>query len=189
MSDNLKECLDQFHDKGVFLPTKTIMLTGEVDEEMYASAMASIHALDSLPGEITIKLMSEGGDVTVARGIYDAIANAKNIVRIQTYGVVASAATIILQAADKRVMAPNSLLMVHAGSEGMASDHPRNVDSLYKQYRADEKWMQKIYLDRIKEKKKRYTKQKLEDLLVWDRYLTAKEAVELGLADEIGEIS
>lgn len=189
MSDNLKDYLDQFHDKGVFIPTKTIMLTGPVDEDMYVQAMASIHAFDSMPGDITIKLMSDGGDIAVARAIYDAIANAKNIVRIQTYGVVASAATIILQAADKRVMAPNSLLMVHSGAEGMASDHPRNVDSLYKQYRADEKWMHKIYLDRIKEKKKRYTKQKLEDLLVWDRYLTAKEAVDLGLADEIGEIS
>lgn len=188
MSDKLKDYLDQFHDKGVFIPTKTIMFTGSVDEDMYQSALANIHALDSVSGDITIKLMSDGGDVSVARAIYDLIRNCKNIVRIQAYGVVASAATIILQAGDKRVMSPNSLLLVHAGSEGIPTDHPRNVDSLYKQYRVDEQWMHGVYLEKIKEKKKRYTKQKLEDLLVWDRYLSPKEAVELGLACEIGEL-
>lgn len=188
MSDKLKDYIDQFHDKGVFLPTKTIMLTGEVDETMYESALANIHALDSIHGDITIKLMSEGGDVAVARAIYDLIAGCKNIVRIIVYGEAASAATIILQAADKRIMSDNSRLMVHLGAEGIGSDHPRNVDSLYKQYREDEKWMKQIYLQRIKEKKKRFTKAKLDDILVFDKYLKPKEALELGLIDQIGEI-
>lgn len=188
MSDKLKDYIDQFHDKGVFLPTKTIMLTGEVDQCMYESALASIHALDSTHGDITIKLMSEGGDIGVARGIYDAIIGCKNYVRIICYGEVASAATIILQAADKRVMTESSRLMVHAGKESIPLDHPRNVERLYTQYRDDEKWIEDIYLKRIKEKKPKFTRQKLKDLLVWDKYLKPKEALELGLIDSVGEI-
>ncbi len=189
MSDKLKEQLDQFHDKGVFLPTKTIMLTGEVDEDMYEKAMANIHALDSTTGPITVKLMSGGGDVSIARALYDSFRGCKNIVRIQAYGEVASAATIILQAADERVMGESSILMIHVGNENIPDEHPRNVDRLYHQHRAEEKWMEDIYLKRIKEKKKRFTREQLRDKLVWDTYLTAKEALDLGLIDKIGEIS
>lgn len=189
MSEKLKENIDLFFDKGIFIPTKTLMLTGEVDEDMYHSAMVGIHSLDSMTGEITIKIMSPGGDTDIARAIYDAIAGSKNYVRIQAYGEVASAATIIMQAADHRVMSPNSKMMIHVGSEGLPTDHPRNVDVLYNEHRKDEKWIEDSYLSRIKEKKPRYTRQKLRTLLTWDKYLSPKEALEMGLIDEIGEIS
>ena len=50
-------------------------------------------------------------------------------------------------------MSENSKIMLHVGSEGIANDHPRNVDKAYEQNRIDEKWMEDIYLPRIKEKK------------------------------------
>lgn len=188
MNDKLKDYLDQFHDKGVFLPTKTIMLTGAVDEDMYSSAMANLHALDSMSGDITIKLYSEGGDLVAGRAIYDAIANLKNRVNIIVYGEACSAATIILQAADYRAMVDNSKMMIHIGCESVPSEHPRNVDRVYNEHRKDEKWIEDIYLKRIKEKKKRFTRQQLKDVLVWDKYLSPKEALEMGLIDGIGEI-
>ena len=42
-----------------------------------------------------------------------------------------------------------------------------------------------IYLERIREKKPRYKKETLEDLMKFDCFLPPKEAVELGLADEV----
>lgn len=189
MSDKLKDYLDQFHNHGVFIPTKTMILTGPVDYDMYDMAVKNIHSLDSMTGTITIKLMSEGGDVVVARAIYDLIAGAKNYVRIQCYGETSSAATIILQAADYRVMSPNSRLMLHIGREGVPEDHPNNVNRAHEVNKKDGQWMKDIYYNRIKEKKKRFTRQKLDELLLWDTYLYPKQAVELGLVDEIGEIS
>jgi len=188
MSDKLKDYIDQFHDHDVFIPTKTINLSGDVDEDLYNTALCNLHSLDSTHGEITIKLMSDGGSVSIARGIYDLIVSCKNRVRIITYGEVSSAGTIILQAADLRVMSKNSKLMLHIGSEGVPSDHPRNVDKVYEQHRIDEKWIEDIYIVRIKEKKKRYTRQQLKNLLTWDTSLNPKEALELGIIDEIGEI-
>ena len=188
MSEKIKDYIDQFHDHDVFIPTKTIKLVGDVDEDMLNSALCNLHSLDSTHGEVTIKLISDGGSVSVARAIYDLIRGMKNMVRVICYGEVSSAATLILQAGDKRIMSENSKLMIHVGSEGIARDHPRNVEKLYEQCRLDEKWMEDIYLSRIKEKKKRYTRQKIKELLEWDTSLDPKQSLELGLIDQIGEI-
>jgi len=187
MSDKLKENIECFHQHGVFIPTKTIRLTGDVDEDMFDTALCNLHSLDSTHGEITIKLMSDGGSLSIARGIFDLVHNCKNKVTIITYGEVSSAATIILQAADNRIMTTNSKLMLHVGAEGIPMDHPRNVEKLFEQHRIDEKWLEDKYLDRIKEKKKRFTRQKLKEMLQWDRYIFPKEALEYGLIDGINE--
>lgn len=188
MSDKLKDYINLFHDHSVFVPTKTILLFGSIDEDMLEEFVCNLHSLDSVNGEITIKLSSDGGCLTTARAIFDLIRGCKNMVRIIVYGEAASAATIILQAADLRVMAENSKLMVHVGSEGIARDHPRNVDAIYSEHRVDEKWIEDRYLKRIKEKKPRYTRQQLKDMLIWDKTLSPKEALDLGLIDQIGEI-
>ena len=187
MSEKLKEYLELFFDKSIFIPTKTIELTGEVDDDMYRTALIGLHALDSMSGEISIKLRSEGGSVEVARAITDLITGCKNRVRITCYGEVASAATIILQAADERIMRESSKLLIHVGSEGVARDHPRNVDAQYEDLRADETWIEDIYLKKIREKKPRFTRQKMKDLLQWDKFIYPKEALELGLIDSLEE--
>lgn len=187
MSDKLKEHIECFHEHGVFIPTKTMRLVGDVDEDMFNSAICNLHSLDSTHGEITIKLMSDGGSLSVARGLYDAIRNLKNRVTIICYGEVSSAATIILQAADNRVMTTNSKIMLHSGVENIPEDHPRNVEKLYEQHRQDEIWIESIYLEKIKEKKKRFTRQKLREMITWDRFMLPKEAEEYGLIDKINE--
>lgn len=189
MADTFKDVVDLFHDHNIFLDTKTIVIVGDVDEDMFEKVAKSLHALDSKSGEITIKLMSDGGCISAARGIYDLIRGCKNYVRIQCYGSVMSAATIILQAADKRVMAPSSKLMIHVGVESAPEDLPRNIKALQEQHRIDEKWMEDIYLKKIKEKKPRFTRKKLQDMLEYDTYLNAEQALDLGLIDMVGEIS
>ena len=186
MSDKLKEYIDQFHDHNVFLPTKTINLSGDVDEDLYNTALCNLHSLDSTHGEITIKLMSDGGSVAIARAIFDLIKNCKNRVKIICYGEVSSAGSIILQAADTRIMSNNSKLMLHVGNEAIPNEHPRNIDKMYEQHRIDEKWIEDIYLSRIKEKKKRYTRHQLKSMLTWDTSFGPKDALDLGLIDDIG---
>jgi ATP-dependent protease ClpP protease subunit len=45
--------------------------------------------------------------------------------------------------------------------------------------------MEGIYLKRIKEKHPKFTRRKLKEMMNFDCILSAKEAVELGLADKI----
>jgi ATP-dependent protease ClpP protease subunit len=188
VSNKIDDYVELFHQRGIFIPTKTMRLVGEVDIDMFNNALCNLHSLDSIHGEITIKLMSDGGSVSIARGIYDLIRGCKNKVRIICYGEVSSSGTIILQAGDQRIMSENSKLMIHVGSEGFSRDHPRNIDRLYEQCRIDEAWMEDVYLERIKEKKKRYTRHKIKDLLTWDKSFSPKEALDMGLIDEVGEI-
>lgn len=188
MSVKDKDFIQIFFDYGLYYPTKTLKLIGDVDDDMLDIALCGLHILDSSTGEITIKLISGGGDVTVARAIYDLIRGCKNKVRVICYGEVASAATIILQAGDLRLMSKNSKLMIHVGKESIPEDHPRNIDALYAEHRHDEKWIEDTYLNKIREKKKRFTRNQMKSMLDKDRYIHPQEALELGLIDEIGEI-
>lgn len=188
MSKDFKEFIDQFHDNNIFIETKTIVVIGEVDEDMFEMLAKNLHALDSKTGEITIKLMSDGGSVSVARGIYDLIRGCKNIVRVICYGEVSSSATIILQAADVRIMAPNSKLMVHYGYESTPTSIPQIRERTVEQFEIDKKWMEDVYLRKIKEKKPRFTRNQLVAKLKYDTYFNPKEALEIGLIDKIGEI-
>jgi ATP-dependent protease ClpP protease subunit len=185
--NNIKDDLALFHNSNIFFPTRTLYLSGEITDELFDQFIKNIHALDCTSGPISIKLMSPGGSVSTARAIYDAISGTKNISRIICYGEVASAATIILQAPDVRIMTPSSKLLIHIGEEGFGMSHPRNIDNAVAACRADQKWFEDIYLENIKLVQPRFTRKQLQKLLVFDTYLTAKEAIELGLADEIGD--
>lgn len=186
--NKLKDDLEAFHGTGLYLPTRTLLITGEVNDDLYASTIKNLHALDSTSGTINIKLNSEGGDVIAGRAIYDAIKNCKNHVRITVYGQASSAASFILQSADERIMTESSYLMLHVGEEGHAQNHPKNVRRWDEFYRKLETWMENIYLQKIKQKKKRYTRNQLKSVLLFDTILNPKEALEMGLIDIIGEV-
>jgi ATP-dependent Clp protease protease subunit len=185
--NNIKDDLLIFHSSNIYLPTRTLFLTGEICEDMFNEFIRNIHALDATSGPINIKIFSPGGDINAGKAIYDAIMGCKNLTRGIAYGEIASCATLILQAFDERVMLPNSTMMIHVGSEGYGSAHPRNLDNAVEQSRRDESWMMGIYMERIKEIK-RITKKQMKDLLQFDTYLTADECLELNLIDRKGEV-
>lgn len=165
----------------------TLLMLGDVDDDMFKKLSNDMGEADSNK-PLYIRLMSDGGSVSVARGIYDLIREFKSLVTIKCFGEVASSATIILQAADLRVMGPNSKLMIHVGENGDNSGHPRNAERLAEQDKIDEKWMEDKYLEKIKQKKPRFTRIKMKKMLEYDTYLNPKEALEFGLIDEIGDL-
>jgi ATP-dependent protease ClpP protease subunit len=184
-----KDLIGTFHSEGIYPPTKTIKIEGEIDADLASKTLANLHLLDQVTGEITILLSSEGGCVTAGFKIYDAIKACKNYVRIIAYGEVASMATIILQAADegRRFMALNSYLMLHEGDtelEGKKKD--RKVWE--RLYEWQEKNCMDIYWNKVKEKKPRAKRFVFESKVnESDWILFPKEAIQQGLADEIIE--
>ncbi len=178
---------DQAHTTGLYLPTRTMFLTGEVGIEMYENVITNLHILDTQPGTVKIYINSGGGDVTQAWAIYDAIRAMKCMVRCVVFGEASSAASLILQAGDDRILTPNSEMMIHVGEEGYEQNHPKNVENWFMRSREVEEKMKDVYLKRIKEKKPRFTKKKFEELWMFDKILKPKESVALGLADKILE--
>jgi ATP-dependent Clp protease protease subunit len=195
MARNLPEHSAHFHEHGLHLPTRTMWIDGELNSEdefeltsvSVRRDIKNLHTLDSMgTGNINVIMNCNGGDTLLGMAIYDAIRQCKNFVRITVYGKAYSMGSIILQAADERVMAPNAVMMIHSGEiaysgAGKAVDNERKLDK-----KVDE-LQELIYLAKIKQKKPRFTRDQLQKLLEHDTYLTAKEAVELGLADKVLE--
>ena len=103
---------------------------------------------------------------------------------MKCYGHVQSMGTIILQACKKRYLSPNCEFMIHYGT-AEDSNHSKNFIAFAKQEEKCLKKMEEIYLSRIKDKHPRFTIARLQEMIKWDKWITPKEAVNLGLADKI----
>lgn len=158
-----------------------------VDFLMAERVIKGLHYLDAKASNgITIKMNNVGGDWYHGMAIYDAIRACKNKVTIVVYGHAMSMGSIILQAADYRIMMPNARFMVHYGSNGYYG-HSKIFDKWADENKRINEEMLKIYLQRIKKKKPRFTKKQLDEMCRYDTFLSAKETVEMGLADEVYE--
>lgn len=188
----MKDSVNSLHDYSICLDTRTIVYFREIDQEGAESFIKNLHVLDNYKdGTIHVKLSSEGGCVSSGFAMYDAIRACKNYVKVYGYSEIASMATVVLQAADSRILMPNSYLLLHEG-EQTVSGHPKSNKSWLELYREFDDRCYNIYLTKINErqkqkKKKQLTLDDLKKLLEHDTILLPKKVVQLGLADEIQE--
>jgi len=159
-----------------------------VDSELAERVIKSLHVLDHQfeadDKPITIQLNCQGGEYTDGMAIYDAMCECKNHITIKVYGQASSMGSIILQAGDTRIMSPNSTMLLHYGEIALQADSI-SASSHMEFEKQTRTTMENLYLEKIKQKHPKYTRAKLKELLQHDTILTAKDAVALGLADEI----
>lgn len=184
MATKYEDSIEILHDYNVFVPTRTILLHGEINEDITKEFMRNLIALDSTLGEITVQLTSEGGEVELGFAIYDAIKNCKNRVVGRVFGSASSIATIILQGFDHRVMMQHSYLMLHRISIGLDLDTIDVAENWIKKSREANSVMLSIYHEKMK-KNSRITARKLNSMLSNDLILSPEEALEWNLIDEI----
>lgn len=194
MARNLDETATLFHEQGVCLRTRTVIIDGDEDTELFEVTMKSarrdiknLQILDSLSpaGDrpITVLLNCNGGDVISSMAIYDAISSCVNKVIIKAHTAM-SMGSIILQAGDERLLFPHATVMIHNGEVSRAGS-VKTVENWQKYDKQMDKVHEDIYLEKIKQKKPRFTREQLQKLLEHDTILSADEAVALGLADGI----
>jgi ATP-dependent Clp protease protease subunit len=193
-----KDYVDHLFEYGVDIDNRTIYLgsaeyvDGEesgVDWKMAERFIKAIHLLETAGANgdkpINIILSTGGGDTIYGLSIYDAISACKNHVTITVYGQACSMGAYILQSADTRLLAKNSVVMFHEGQDGYNTNHPEIIRRWVKfnekyGYRLDD-----ILMNRIREKHPEFKEKKFKEMNVFDTILTAADAVELGLADAI----
>jgi len=143
---------------------------------------------------IIIHMKTDGGYVVEGLAIYDTIATCPLHVTIINYSHASSMSSVIFQAADERIMMPNSHFMFHRGWDGVEGTY-KQVQSAMKFSQRWENLLLDIYVGRMKEKGK-FSNKPLTYIKKWlveqmdkkeDVYLTAEETVTLGLADKIYE--
>lgn len=186
--------IDWYYDYGIYMPTKSLYMGSEgshdgaetgTDFLMTERVLKGLHVLDrSTTQGITIIMNNIGGDDYHGLAIYDAIQSCENHVTIKVFGHAMSMGAVILQAADTRIMAPHSRFMMHYGSLGI-EDHTKTVEKWAEESKKTNDWMEEVFIEKIREKKPRYARAKLRELLKFDTILTAQETVDLGLANKI----
>jgi ATP-dependent protease ClpP protease subunit len=186
--------IELFYDKGIAIPSRTLYIGSEsttkdeeeigVDFKLAERAIKGLHVLNSLGQEpITIQMNNIGGDEYHGLAIYDAIKQSVAPTIIIVYGHAVSMGSVILQAANKRILSANATVMVHMGDLNLNFDQ-RDTEANLKEVLRFNEIINEIYLHRIREKNPRYSTNQLKELLSTDRYLNPREAIELGLADE-----
>lgn len=165
------------------LKERIIFITGPIEDNMAAIIAAQLLFLESEnpKRDIAIYINSPGGVVTSGLAIYDTMQFIKPEISTLCIGQAASMGSLLLCAGEKgkRFALPNARIMVHqpsGGFQGQASDIQRHAEDIGKMKRR----LNEIYVE--------HTGQKydvIEKTLDRDHFMTAQEAKEFGLIDEV----
>lgn len=164
---------------------RVIFFTGQVEENMSNVIVAQLLFLEAENPEqpISMYIKSPGGSVYDGLAVYDVMQYIKCPVHTYVTGWAASMGSFIAQAGEPghRYILPRAMTMIHqpsSGSRGKVSD--MEID-LYESIRI-KKELTELY---VKHNSKGTTYEQFVPLLDRDKWLTAAQAVELGLADKI----
>lgn len=169
------------------LRDRVILLEGEVHDQMANLIVAQMLYLESENPEKDIQLYinSPGGSVTAGMAIYDTMQFIKPDISTIVMGQACSMGSLLAQAgtAGKRYILPNARHMIHqpsGGARGQATDMMIQVQEIM---------IMKRNLTRIYEKHNSAGKtfDELMNDMERDNFMSASEAVQYGLADEIIE--
>lgn len=149
----------------------------------FAASLASIREVKAR--EIVVNIRSTGGDVHDALLIFDALQGLDAEVRTRCYGYVASAATIIAQAASLgcREISANTLYLIHC-SESTAEGNSTSLAVAKELLDKTDMRIASLYAHRSGRSVADYI-----DLMNANggkgRWITAEEVVDVGLADAV----
>lgn len=160
----------------------------DVDQHLTANVIKGLRILSSIRPEepINIIVNCQGGDTQHGLAIYDAIRMVSTPVHGTVIGHCYSIAAWILQACDYRRMSKSSSMMIHDG-DSVVSGNKQETRNWYNFYQEQDVYCRHILLEKIRQKHPTYTMHRLEKLLKTDTLLWPKQALELGLIDEVIE--
>jgi ATP-dependent Clp protease protease subunit len=182
MGKNAKELLEGL------LAKNTLVLNGKVDGEMVEYVGASIAELtirDCPP--ITINIRSGGGDVTAGLDIYDMLSVYPGIIKGFITSYARSMASIILQACSRRYAYRHARILIHHISRNeIGLDTIRSQSAVEKMLAEME--ARQNYLYQIISQRSGKPLEQVNEVCKRDSDMTAQEALDFGLIDEIVSI-
>ena len=167
------------------LKDRIITLGSQIDDNVANSIVSQLLFLQAQDSEkdIYLYINSPGGSVTAGFAIYDTIRHIKPDVQTICIGMAASMGSFLLAAGakGKRFALPNAEVMIHqplGGAQGQATEIEIAANHILK---TREK------LNRILAERTGQSIEKIQQDTDRDNFLTAEEAKEYGLIDEVME--
>ncbi|WP_328998072.1 ATP-dependent Clp protease proteolytic subunit [Kribbella sp. NBC_00709] len=166
-----------FEDRIIFLGTP-------ITDEIANAVMAQLLCLQSMDSDrdISIYINSPGGSFTALTAIYDTVRYIKPDVQTVCLGQAASAAAVLLAAGTpgKRLALPNSRIIIHQpateGTYGQSSDI---------EIQANEILRLRALLEKMISEASGKSHEEVSRDIERDKFLTAEQAIEYGLIDDV----
>ena len=165
---------------------RIIFLGTPISDDVANAVMAQLMCLESMnpDQDIQIYINSPGGSFTALTAIYDTMRYIKPDVQTVCLGQAASAAAVLLAAGTKgkRLALPNSRILIHQpateGTYGQASDL---------EIQANEILRLRSLLEEMLAEQTGKTVEEISHDIERDKILTAQQAVDYGLVDNVLE--
>jgi ATP-dependent Clp protease protease subunit len=167
------------------LKERVIFLSGPINDSVASLIIAQLLFLESEDPkkDIYLYINSPGGVVTSGLAMYDTMQYVRPDVVTICIGQAASAGSLLLMAGaeGKRCSLPNSRIMTHqpsGGFQGQATDieiHAKEIIGIKKK-------LNNLYAKHCKQKLSA-----IERIMERDTFMTAEQALEIGLIDKIIE--
>jgi ATP-dependent Clp protease protease subunit len=160
---------------------RRIVLSGEIREETAAVFLEQMTALErtDMEAPIAIYIDTYGGNVRSALAMYDMMRICACPIETIGIGKVMSAGVLLLAAGDKgrRYLTSSCGVMIHqisGGVFGTVAEMETNIK--------ETQYLQELYID-ILSKHSGAPKTKIKKDMQLDNYMTAKQAIQYGVAD------
>jgi len=169
------------------LKDRIVMLGTAVDDNLANVIVAQLLFLEAEDPDTDIYLYinSPGGSVSAGLAVYDTMQYIRPQVNTICMGMAASMGAVLLAAGakDKRHILPNARVMIHqplGGAQGQASDIEIHAKEILR------------IREVLNEILAKHTGKPMSDIIAHtdrDRFMSAKESVEYGIADHVVEKS
>ena len=176
------------------LKDRVIMLDTDVNEHTSSLLVAQLLFLESQGNEdINLFINSPGGSVTAGLAIYDTMQFIKPDVCTIVMGQACSMGSFLAQAGSpgKRWVLPEARTMIHRVSSGTpgtrGSVHVQELqfEDAKRSFEESQRINQRLTELYVKHNTAGKTYEQLYEAMKFDTFLSAKEAVEYGLADKV----
>ena len=164
---------------------RVIFLGVQVDDTSADDVMAQLLVLESQDPDrdITLYINSPGGSFTALTAIYDTMQYIKPQIQTVCLGQAASAAAVLLAAGapGKRLALPNARVLIHQPAmEGQGQGQASDIE-----IQAAEVLRMREWLEQTLSKHSNKTPEQISNDIERDLFLTAAQAKEYGLVDQV----
>jgi ATP-dependent Clp protease protease subunit len=178
------------------LKDRVVMLDTDVNEHTSSLLVAQLLFLESQGNEdINLFINSPGGSVTAGLAIYDTMQFIRPSVATYVMGQACSMGSFLAQAGapGKRFVLPEARTMIHRvssgtpGTRGTVHVQELEFEDAKRSFEESKRINERLTELYVKHNTAGKTYEQLYEAMKFDTFLSAKEAVEYGLADKVIE--